>query len=89
MSTILPNRGQFLSKFFLHKIAQLANLSHVNSLLKMKYEVTNKNFSFYIQFFIIMCSHIQSEHYFRYITVFCSAPRYKGYSRLELYTATQ
>ena len=36
---------------YFHKKGHLANLSHVNSILKMKYEVTDKNFSFYIQFF--------------------------------------
>ena len=56
----LLTRGQVESAIF-PKIAK--ELAYVNSILIMKYEVTNKNFSFYIHFFMRL--RIQSEHYFR------------------------
>ena len=48
----LSIRGQFGSAIF-PKLVQLANQSHVNSILQIKYEVTNKTLSFYIQLFIL------------------------------------
>ena len=67
----LPIRGEFWRAFF-PKIAQ-ANLSQVKNIIKMKYKVSNKNFSFYMSINIhttLSCQNIFSTHYSIFKIVF-------------------